>query len=332
MQGGSLSGLVLVLTATTCALSLQAQQDPSTVTILRAANFEQRSAAEPVLIAPTDAASPFLFAALGTLSAETLSDPDNLIFINGMTLRTPARRDFAMSFVGDAFLYTEEFTTESAMNFRFGAGAYQMTFRSAITGNTAYGLTLPSTEFAPPAQVSNFAAAQAISPTADFTLRWNAWPGAPANGDVQVEISDVESGAVVVSSEFLPANTTSIVIPANTLEAGRSYKADVVLAINDTDDGFTYVGRLTSTSVFIRAGSGGGGGEPTPSRVTGVRIDGTDLELTIECTAGRALTVQRTSALGGAWTDADTSTPGASPATVRIPLGADGAGFFRARQ
>lgn len=131
--------------------------------------------------------------------------------------------------------FEQRFNTSAALDAAYPNGGIFPTFNYTVTMGTVNdgnkvatlnysGLVLLGTPATP--QVTNFAAAQAIDHTADFTLRFNA-SGNPTFDLVQVIITDTASNGIFASpapfsAGALSGASNSVVIPGYTLPAGAT--------------------------------------------------------------------------------------------------------------
>lgn len=118
------------------------------------------------------------------------------------------------------FAYLDQFTNFADLTAAFPSGDYQFVVSNEITTvPVPSGGTLPNA----PA-LSDYAAAQFINPTEDFTLKWNAFSGGKSKDVIDVDII----GSGLSSPAFgcpgaLNGLATSFVIPANTLTSNETY-------------------------------------------------------------------------------------------------------------
>lgn len=304
-------------------------EDLAALTLFKSAWYEQTGDADPVLF--PQAADPYDITALAYLSEELLNDPDALMFLEGLTLRTPAGRvdglDFD-SFDGSFYLY-EGAVSRQALNLRFGEGDYRFTLSSFITGDTVYTVPLPADDYPEAPRITNLPAAQQIDPARDFTLRWTAFTGGGERW-IYISITDTGTGMDVFSDGPLDGEALATVIPAGTIQTGTAYEATLVFTrythVAETSLPASYAG-FEAYNVFPLAAVEGG--VLDPSRFTGWRLLGNgDLEVTLDCTPGYPLTLQGAAGPGGAWTNLQTTTPSAATATLVVPQTSLGASIL----
>lgn len=305
----------------------------SWVSVFKAAWYVQETDAEPELL--PQAQNPFELLARAQLSPEFLADPDNLLFISGMTLRAPTQT-YPMNFDPDSGLFWYYFgaVTAQALNLRHPPGNYRFTLRSLISGELHYTVPVASDDYPPAPRLLNFTAAQAIDPAQDFTLRWNEFTGSGSR-EIRLEIARADTAEVVLADGPLPGDRTSLRIPAGTLAPETAYLAMLTFTRYTTEsldtDPQAFAGFEAVTQFPLRTGPAGGS---LPARFTGWRrLPNGDLELTLEGAPGRPLTLLGAETLNSPWTPIETRIPVGTTTTFVIPTGQLGdRHFFRARE
>lgn len=133
-------------------------------------------------------------------------------------------------FMGNYFTSSSA-ASEAALNAAFPAGNYTGTV--TIGGSTG-NLALPMVAAPPVPKCANYAAAQAVNPAAAFTLQWNAFAGATANDRIEVIVQNGTGQTVFQAPNDCAqppvplANTaTQITLPANLLQAGKTYDVEL---------------------------------------------------------------------------------------------------------
>ena len=190
-----------------------------------------------------------------------------------------------------------------------------------MTGNSNFDVPLAPDDYPPAPKIANFEAAQHIDAAQDFTLRWVAFTG-EGERTAWLELMDLTTFEVAFDPGPLDGDATSVVIPAGTLVEGRDYQATLAFT-RYTHMGldavpFTYAGFEAYNLVPLR--TGGDGGILIPSRFTAWnRLANGDLELTLDCTPGRPLTLQGAASSPGAWSVLQTLVPAAASATLTVP-------------
>jgi hypothetical protein len=114
-------------------------------------------------------------------------------------------------------------------------GTYTFNIVTVNNGTINVPLNLTGDNYPGVPRVSNFTAAQSINAAADFTLAWDAFTGGTAGDYIEVFIEeDSDNYNEVFHSgppgEGLNGTSTSILIPAGTLSAGKRYSVEIMFA------------------------------------------------------------------------------------------------------
>jgi hypothetical protein len=220
-----------------CALAIRGA-DVNFYGIAKTQRFAQVSSAAPTL----NGGSPYRSgAAAGPATSGSIT--------NGSILGPGTIVTAPLSFnpVNGWFDVTLKWPSLAAMDAATPAGAYTMTIDTLHDGQRILPLTLPAetaASFPPAPHVSNWAAAQSIDPTRDFTLTWDAFTGGTANDYILVLVGDQATGTVLFrTSDFfqpgaLNGTTTSLKLSAATLQSGKTYAVEIqfykVVSVNTT--------------------------------------------------------------------------------------------------
>ncbi len=129
------------------------------------------------------------------------------------------------------WVHKDGFRTEQALNTGYPAGSYAFLFGTLDNGQEAGAIQFPEGLNYPPApEIVNYTAAQTINSKADFELHWAADSGGGAGDSVWLFITSA-NGSVVFTTPYPPgvpgslrATNSLAVIPAGTLQPGRSYE------------------------------------------------------------------------------------------------------------
>ncbi len=160
-----------------------------------------------------------------------------------------------------AYRRTEPFANEAALQAAYPPGAYTLRFTRTGEPEQVIPLTMPAMPTVTP-KVLNFAEAQAIDASKDFTVRWEAFSPQPAGAFVRLVISDEFANRIFLAPNACVPRTldpaaTSIVIPANYLRPGFNYTAQLIFGLNyysSTTDvpqmsGNAFVQRITTLTI-----------------------------------------------------------------------------------
>ena len=225
--------LLSLLIAITCAAARAA--DVSVYALTKTQNFQQTSSAAPVL------------QATGGFSFGAIIDPATATSVTSATLRLPSATVVPFGPVPGfgPFAVAEAFDTQAAMDAEYGSGSYLFTIHAVSDGTKTPSLSLGAAAYPTTPRVTNFAAAQTIDWTQNFTLQWNAFAGGTSSDSIQLIIlrkngSTVFSTPTFGSTGALDGTATSTVIPANTLVPGETYSATLVFGNIITINIFAY--------------------------------------------------------------------------------------------
>ncbi|MBL9128978.1 MAG: Ig-like domain-containing protein, partial [Verrucomicrobiales bacterium] len=214
------------------------------------------------------------------------------------------------------------FDTEEAQDAATPAGNYTLRFTLGTLPESVATMALPA--IAPPVpRIVNFDAGQNIRADADFTLTWNAFPGAGADDYISIMILD-DRGRTRFSAPDpcvpieLPVTATSIVIPAKTF-ATNSLLTGTIIFYRGFYESTNAIPKmagsgsiLRNTQFSLRTLGGGGTGNPAaPARFSNPRLspDGKPV-FDIGGTPGTRYTIQRSGQVGSNanWSNASTVT------------------------
>jgi hypothetical protein len=214
--------------------------------VTKAQSFTQTSAAAPVLL-PTGG---FAFASIinahtGTsVTSATLKLPDMMVKTFG-----PVPGVGSLAVVGT-------FNTEAALDAAFASGGYQFTINAVTDGTKTPTLNLGASNYPNTPTITNFAAAQDIDWTQDFTLTWGTFVSGGANDSIQLTIRRKNGTQLFATPSFgspgvLSGTAASVVIPANTFVPGESYTATLYFGKIASVDLSSYLG-VPGATAFIK--------------------------------------------------------------------------------
>jgi hypothetical protein len=209
--------------------------------IFREAFFTQTSASPPTvansyrfnargfLASPGDAtAGTLTYPGPGSPASLTLLRPTLLNF-SSPTFPTQAALDAAFPF-GTYTLTTSGGTMPQTVSINYTQDAYPLSI-PALTGPTFLGL-------------------QGLDPSLPFTVAFNSFVTGPVANEsfVFFSITDTLTGLTAFSADFLPASTTSIALPAGTLQLDTPYRFELSFSnriadlsiVPRRDQGFSY--------------------------------------------------------------------------------------------
>lgn len=280
-----------------CQNGLDEQGD--TFIVARFADFRQTSAAAPVPDSGGDDPAAGFFASFRPVT----------VGATGAGVTPPSKPELPLSGFMGLYQTQVPYTSEAELAAAYPAGTYGV--RVTHGGGVAtQSVTLGQ---APPIpRCANYVAAQAVNPAQPFVLQWDAFTGAGPNDMIELTIwgnnQEVFSLPDYCANPVKPlaATATSATIPANVLEAGRTY--DVTLNFIRASDSKTnssprfvvFAGYSRSTEFTIQ--TTGGNPNITPV-ITAYRVGGDGrFEVDVTASPGRTLRLEAKSALvGGVW-------------------------------
>ncbi len=260
--------------------------------VFKGVTYEQTSAADP---APSDTDA-FVFGA-------NVSGPEGGPLVTSASLSIPGggTEELISSLFGNFFTFADTADTEVALDGMFPAGGYTLRFTQEGLGERVIQMTLPANPIPVP-KVANYAEAQSVDAEQDFTLQWNSFTGSGGEAYISLSITE-ELGNFhwhapdrCVPRE-LSATATSILIPANTLPADRSFTCSLsfgrsfYLSTNAVTEMSGFGGQTRSTTFSLSTGNGG---DALPATLMGARVLANGkVEISLSGTAARVYTIER---------------------------------------
>ncbi|MCX8157766.1 MAG: hypothetical protein N3J91_15200 [Verrucomicrobiae bacterium] len=184
------------------------------------------------------------------------------------------------------WLYSEEFPTLAALDAAYPSSSsiitpsrYTMNMWTLNDGYRSYQLSYAGATIPPTPNILNLTNAQAIEPSQDFTVRWSSLAGGLIPKVVYFTIIDRQNRTVLSSPApftegALDGNSTSYVIPANTLQLGESYMGTLIVfqpALPNTEYATGLIGHMRTTSFPLRTVAPP---PPAPAQLVDARMDG----------------------------------------------------------
>jgi hypothetical protein len=226
------------------------------------------------------------------------------------------------------FILSGQFDTQAALEAAYPEGDYTMRFNQTGQPERVIPMALPATPAVIP-KIANYAEAQAIDATNDFTLQWNSFSTQEPGAFIRLIITD-ELGNLIFQApnpcvpRALDAAATSIVIPANYFAPDLNYQGLLQFGLNfyssttDVPQMVGYGAVQRNTSFALRTRGTGGSGTAVPARFTGFRVlPNGHPEFNLSGSAGKIYTIQRAGSLTNpAWSDLNPVTMNAAGAAV----------------
>ena len=196
---------------------------PGTYTFTKYVQYLQTSALDPVP-SPGNPA----------IVVTQVQSPSDGPAVTGGFLAFPAGTNKNLVSVAGFFRISDFFAMEATMNATYPVGDYMLHFNQSGETERVILLSLPETPTVIP-KIENFAEAQSIDATRDFTLRWNSYSPQSANPIVRVVITDEFANRIFLAPNACVPRTldpmaTSIVIPANYLRPGFNYQGQLIFS------------------------------------------------------------------------------------------------------
>ncbi|EEF61768.1 Ig domain-containing protein [Pedosphaera parvula] len=173
--------------------------------------------------------------------------PNGFNFVTNAALLPPGGTWVVLPAKSDGFTLKQNFASVVALDAAYPNGTYAVATAGVNDGMKTNYLSLTGNLYPTTPHFSNFNAAQAVDPTLDFTLTWDAIAGATANDFLQIQIRDCTGNKVIASPEFgksggLNGLATAFTIPAQTLRSGMTYTAEMQVVRISTFDNTSYPG------------------------------------------------------------------------------------------
>ena len=168
--------------------------------------------------------------------------------------------------------------TLADMNTAYPNGNYVVDMTTAHDGPRSVTLSLTGDTYPNTPTFLNFAALDAVDPTAAFTLSWQAFTGGVANDFIQVRVVNSDGIEAFGTPAFgavgaLTGTATSVVLPASTLALESSFTVTLTFTKVTTRNTTTYPGAIglagyfKTTEVSLTTTAGGGGTDTTPPQL-----------------------------------------------------------------
>lgn len=301
-------------------------QEIANISLSRHAVYQQ---SEDGTLLPTPN-QPFSMLAVVQMTPEFKADPNHQTSVLDVRLQPPEGdpRFMRYSESYSGFAHYAPFKSPDALREAFPAGTHQVTFESVLTGTTVYPLDIPDVLLPAPVRIVNYAAAQSLDPTKSFTLRWD--PPVPPSGYAYLNLFDFQTGQLIHTSERMPAGADGIQIPAGTLLLNPLCIARLAVLRIDSTAVSNHVPLLTTstanTLMLLKTAT-----DQVPRFLSITKQGADEIRITIECSPGVPLRLEKSPELGSPWETVETVIPNASPATLTLTMDSlNGAAFFQA--
>lgn len=276
--------------------------------INKRSEFRQTSTADPVEETRGDLApAPHVFSAV-------VQSPSFGPAFTGGTVQRPngATTNLTPSVV---LSYYEVLPTEADLETAFPTGSYQLRLLQTGLPEWVIDMQLNAGDLPPVPKVLNFAEAQQVDASRDFSLRWTSFANGDGDDLISIFISSADGDVVFQAPNFcipipLTPADTSVVIPADTLVPNRNYKAELLFgksfygSTNTIPQMTGYGFRLRATRFTVTTVGSMPPELPPTLNNPGLTADG-KATFSVHGVAARSYAVQRASqADAGSWTSA----------------------------
>ncbi len=279
--------------------------------------YSQTSAEEVVL----RSGIPALF------SASVQSPPSGPAVTNGsLTLPDGTTKNLTGLTSQGLFYLSGQYDTEAALEGAYPEGSYTVRFNQTGLPERVITVMMPATPAVIP-KIANYAEAQAIDATQDFTLRWNTFSPQGPGAFITLIITDELGNLIFLAPNpcvprTLDPTATSIVIPANYFQPELNYFGhlqfglDFYSSTTDVPQMVGYGAVQRDTSFALKTGSASG--TAVPANFTSYRVlPNGHPEFNLSGTAGKIYMIQRTGSLTSpSWSMLSPVTMNASGAAV----------------
>jgi hypothetical protein len=213
--------------------------------------YDQAATGQPTL----DPVEPYVFIASTTLASNRTANSITLTLPNTGVSNLVQNPSQLENWNFGAFN-----TNEAVLGTNFPPATYTFTV-NATASNQMVDVSFPASLAQPGApHLTNLVAAQSVDSTQPFTLHWDPFTGGASTDFVLAMVGNAWQSPNPATSNALNGTSTSVTIPAGTLEPGSTYTASLgfshpILVTNGTY--VTYVYRATDTkfSLITTAGT-----------------------------------------------------------------------------
>ena len=193
----------------------------TTFSVGKVHHYNQTSSGSPTL----DPSTPYGFSGVTSLSSNRTA--------TSVTLTNPISTDFSLFHLpppsAEIFILATNFTSLSTWDATFPAGNYSF-FVQAATSNQTVTVNLPTTNsMAQPGapHLTNYPAAQMVSPSQTFVLGWDAFSGGTTADYIDVDIGSAYNSPDPGQPGALTGTARTFAIPAGTLQPNSNYLSRV---------------------------------------------------------------------------------------------------------
>ncbi len=180
-------------------------------------------------------------------------------FVSSASVGLPNQNVVNLANQTDSFEFQDANLTTAGLNSIYPNGTYAVNIQTVHDGNFSVPLSLTGDTYPNTPTILNFSATQSVDPLNDFTLQWGAFTGGSSNDFVRVTVREISAifgdttvfeSANVGQPGALNGTSTSVLIPANTLTSGTTYKAELLFGKLVAMDTTSYPGVLGFSAYY----------------------------------------------------------------------------------
>lgn len=199
----------------------------------------------------------------------------------------------------------ETFASQSAFDAAYPAGNYSFIMRTVNDGDQFPVLNLPAPVYPNAPHITNYTAAQTINPNNDFLLHWDAFSGGTPDDLIRLFVMDDNEVpafklwwySTPVFEDWQAGDATSSIIPAGTLQAGRTHLGVLqflrMASFNDVD----YPGAFGVAAVSAQTAFNLVTASAVPALSQPVRLSATQFRFLLSGLAGQHYTIHKSTNL-----------------------------------
>jgi hypothetical protein len=178
-------------------------------------------------------------------------DPQTPDAVSGSAVQTPkgAFKIPVWTSLTEMYAYSEYFTQQADLDAVYPSGNYTFLLNTVHDGSKSLILNLTGDAYPAPLRITSFDEIKTVDARQNFVLHWAPVTGASAKDHIRVFLVDQQQNPVfgTLHGDFLPASSSSISIPANTLAPGANYYLSLWY-FHDVYEGHEYPGVVGTAS------------------------------------------------------------------------------------
>jgi hypothetical protein len=233
----------------------------------------------------------------------------------------------------------DTFSSQSAFDAAYPAGNYSFALRTVNDGDQFPVLNLPAPVDPNAPHITNYTTAQAINPNSDFLLHWEAFSSATPDDVIRLFVMDDNAVPAFklwwyptpVFEDWPGSDATSSIIPAGTLQAGRTYLGLLqFIRVVDFND-VAYPGAYGVTVVSAQTAFNLTTASAVPALSQPARLSATQFRFLLNGLAGQNYTIQKSTNLSTTnWSVLFITNAPATSIQIIDPAATNSRAFYRA--